>query len=109
MNHQNLPYKIVKEVLPLDTIYYCVAKKESETGLIFNDRLFVIREKSSSIFYTKDIPIVPYLHNGNFPKGKKTISLSEIEVKNKNNGKVKILAPHKNLSWKFSFANEELA
>lgn len=109
MNHQHLPYKIVKEVLPLDTIYYCVAKKESDTGLIFNDRLLVIKEKDQSIFYTKDIPIMPYLHEGNFPKGKKTVRLAEVKVKNKNDGKVQILAPHENISWKFSFATEELA
>lgn len=35
--------RMIKENLKCDTLYYCLVKKESDTGLVNNDRLLVLQ------------------------------------------------------------------
>lgn len=76
---ETLSSKLIRETPGHDTIYYCLVQKESESGLMYNERLLVLQESDQSIFYTNSIPTKPFSKSSTLPSGKMKLRLGEIK------------------------------
>ena len=86
---------IIKEMVQFNPIYYCLVNKESVSGLVHNERVLYLQESDYSVFYSKDIPTVPFSKSDKLPCGKIKLKITHAKLEKGKEGNSIIISSEK--------------